>query len=136
MGGGLQGSEITWATATCLPTTSGRRIRRSKVSGSLIERLLKTREVVELRVAGRTFAAIGEALGVPERTVHRWFMEAVRRAASDEERELERTLELDRLDHLQSAVFAKAAQGDAQAISIVLQIMDRRAHEFSRSLDR
>lgn len=92
------------------------------------ELIEKERQVVELRRAGATFDDIAKATGyaTPQGAYlayHRAMKRTLVEAGTDEMRELE----LDRLDRMQRAVWGKAMQGDTQAITTALKILDRRA---------
>jgi hypothetical protein len=79
-----------------------------------------------MALIGHTYQAIADELGYANRgTVHRLVKTALADHEMDSVDEL-RQLELDRLDRLQYAYWAKALEGDLDAAHIVLKILDRR----------
>jgi len=86
-------------------------------------------ESMRLRAAGKSYAEIARALGVNESTAWRLVKKEFDRlnAATRETAHQVRQLELDRLDGLHEALWAKARSGDTQAIFAALRIMERRS---------
>ena len=91
--------------------------------------LSRERQALELRMAGKGYQAIGDALGITAPGA----ADAVRRAIAKleaetaEKAEEVRRLELDRLDAMLEGLWEKAQDGDPQAIDRVLRIQERRA---------
>jgi hypothetical protein len=92
-----------------------------------INRAARITQAVSLRLAGMTYAQIAEATGYSspaacQQAIYR-ASERMLREAIDEFRELENS----RLDRLQAAVWQSAMQGNAQAVTSVVKVMERRA---------
>ncbi len=102
-------------------------VKNSTTSPAAIERAFRIAEACRLRARGLSYERIGRVMGLGTMTVHAMILDAIRASVPPEVVEMERALELDRLDLLQTAIFQKAATGDAQAIAAVLAIMVRRA---------
>lgn len=86
--------------------------------------------VLELRLAGMTFADIADQVGISDRSdAHKVYKRAMARVLTPAAREI-RTVEGERLDRLQAAIWAKAMRGDVKATEQVLGIMRRRARLF------
>ncbi|MER5302291.1 hypothetical protein ABT039_22915 [Streptomyces lasiicapitis] len=87
-------------------------------------------QAIALRLAGMDYQTIAERLdyadrGAASKDVHRALetnLEAESAAAATL-----RELEVQRLDRMQAAAWAKAAKGDLKAIETVLKVIDRRA---------
>jgi DNA-binding CsgD family transcriptional regulator len=101
----------------------------SKRSAIRIRAREREERALELRKAGATYKAIGDALGCHESTAY----DAVKRGL---DRLLERihesvaearALDLARIDRLTFALWPKASAGDAHAIDRVVRLMKRRA---------
>lgn len=87
-------------------------------------------QAIALRLAGMDYQTIAERLGYADRgaaskDVYR-ALEANLEAEAAAAATL-RELEVQRLDRMQAAAWAKAAKGDLKAIETVLKIIDRRA---------
>lgn len=90
-------------------------------------RKAKEREkTMQLRLAGATYREIAEAMGCSVSTAKRR-CETSLAEIGKQERELLRSLEVDRLDRLQRAVWADAIQGDLPSIDRALKIIDQRS---------
>jgi len=88
----------------------------------------KERRVIELRRAGATYDDIAQAVGYADASGARnAYIRAMKRTLVEAGTEEIRELELDRLDRMQRAIWAKAMKGDVQAIHTALKILDRRA---------
>ena len=82
-----------------------------------------------MRIAGATWWDIAEELKLTEDVVTTLVSERLRAAASLYDEGSKRTMmaaELERLDRLQSAVWANAMSGDAKAVDAALKVIDRR----------
>jgi len=92
---------------------------------------LRQRQCVELRAAGASYRDISATLGVSPSTAYKWVCRALaeNRRAVDSHTDDLRAQELDRLDRLQAAIWAKAtsANPDLKAVDRVIRIMERRA---------
>jgi hypothetical protein len=97
-----------------------------KLSPQRLATMEKRAEATRLRVAGRTFTQIGEALGVTTGRAYQLVDEALYATLAAPAESL-RQIELVRLDQLQTAVYRKAVGGDHRAAGLVLKIMARRA---------
>lgn len=85
-------------------------------------------ECLRLRLDGLSHRAIAAQLGIAPSTAYKRVAHALSEvnARSAEQAEDLRTIELLRLDELQSAVWEKAVDGDDKALGRVLAIMERR----------
>lgn len=84
----------------------------------------------QLRTEGATWWEIAETLKITEEAASSLVSDRIRAAAAlvDEgSKRLILSIELDRLDALQRAVWADATSGDTRAIETALKVMDRRA---------
>lgn len=91
------------------------------------EAIARERDALELKRAGVTYDVIADRLGFANRgSAYKAVQRALRRTLQEPADEL-RSIEADRLDRMQFAVWAKAMGGDLGAIDRVLRIMDRRA---------
>lgn len=110
---------------------------------SLVEARHRRARAVELALEGQTFDAIARAVGYTHRaSAHRAVAKAL------QEREIPavdqyRQLQLDRLDALQAALWDRCSDGDLDAVSQVIRLMDQRnrllglyttGHEFCQPL--
>ena len=85
----------------------------------------RTKKALALKNSGATYAEIAEALGVSKSTV----CTDIRTAIADitkEEADIQRQIEINRLDRLQRGVWEKALRGDIPAQQQALRIIDRR----------
>lgn len=88
----------------------------------------KERQALELRRAGATYQDIATAIGyATPQGAYLAYQRALKRTLSDAGAEELREMELDRLDRLQRAVWAKALAGEYPAVDRVLKIMAQRA---------
>ena len=104
---------------TALPPVQGQHRNRALAAA-------RRARAVELRTAGRTYDRIAAELGYANRgTVYRVVAEALKAQTMDAVGEL-RSLEVERLDHVQLAMWQKAMDGDVpSAIAVVRCIMAR-----------
>lgn len=84
-------------------------------------------KVHELRRRGHTFLEIGHELEVGTTTAWRAYHRQIRRSPESATVEEARELELERLDGMLRAMYAKAEAGDHLAVDRVLKISQRRA---------
>ena len=89
----------------------------------------RSKQAVNLRIAGATFEQIGERLGVSAQAAYGLVSRALIkiRAQTAESAETLRQMELTRLDAMQTAIWADAMGGDEQKIDRLLKIQARRA---------
>jgi len=89
----------------------------------------REKRAMELRLAGATYAQIGEALGISAQAAHKAVMRALDRIneklAEDAQKVLR--LELERLDKMLLALWPQAQRGNQGAVDRILRIMERRA---------
>jgi hypothetical protein len=90
------------------------------------ETIAKEAEVVKLRRGGLTWDLIGERVGLSPSGAHRAYERALVRVVAEDVTAI-RTLETERLDLAQSAIWGKVLQGDNPSIANLLRIMERRA---------
>ena len=99
---------------------------RQKATPKIIASAERVARALELRKAGNKFADIGKDLGITPQGAHKLVMEGLRNTVAEPAQEL-RVLEFERLDHMLSAIWPKATEGDLQAQAGVLRLMERRA---------
>ena len=89
----------------------------------------RSKQAVNLRIAGATFEQIGERLEISTPSAFGLVSRALlkTRAATAESAETLRQMELTRLDAMQTAIWADAMKGDEQKIDRLLKIQARRA---------
>jgi hypothetical protein len=89
----------------------------------------RRRRAVTLRKQGLSYQAIANELGMAKSSVHSAVAKAMQAFEKEiaDEAILLATLELDRLDSLQAALWEKAMAGKLGAVGKVLKIMERRA---------
>jgi hypothetical protein len=83
-------------------------------------------QALGLRASGATYRQIADVLKIDKMTAWRLVTEESANAIQETAREI-LELELTRLDQLQMGLWAKAINGDVQAVIAVLRIMDMRA---------
>jgi hypothetical protein len=100
---------------------------RRKSSADMISAALRQTSALSLRQSGKTFAEIAAELGYSDPSGARnAVMAALRENVAEPNAEM-RSLELSRLDILQSALWTKALAGDLGSVDRVLKLMERRA---------
>lgn len=101
----------------------------AKTSKRRIVGLERQLRALELRKAGYSYRAIAEELGISVSAAYRATTRALKRLneKTQEEAEVVRRLELERLDDLLLAMWPKAQNGDQGAVDRILRIMERRA---------
>lgn len=89
----------------------------------------RRREAVTLRRTGLTYDLIGQAMGITRQTAHKLVMAELRQIAAETAAEADalRALEVERLDRLLQGLWARAQQGDLDAVDRALKISARRA---------
>lgn len=100
---------------------------RTKATPDRIIIAERERAALELRTEGVTFEVIARFVGYSHRgSAHRAVTRALAATVQEPADELRR-LELERCDALQSAVWPKALEGDAEAVRACLRVMARRS---------
>lgn len=107
-------------------TAKNSKRRKRRTSAKDILQAKKRDEALAYRLQGYTYAEIGEAMHCSRPHALR-LVEAAMAAIPAENVEQLRVMEAQRLDRLQAAHFASAIEGDFNATTIVLRIMERRA---------
>jgi hypothetical protein len=94
-----------------------------------IAHALRAREALELRLAGFNYAQIGERMGFSRQHAHQLVTEELGRVNGERNAAAAhlRSVEAERLDRLQAAVWPRAVAGELRAVDRVLSIMARRA---------
>jgi hypothetical protein len=94
-----------------------------------IRALENRREAVDLRRKGKTYQQIADIMNMSVSSIHKTITVAMAKLKEEIEQDgaFIRALELDRLDNLQYAYWTAAMDGDINAGSQVLRIMERRA---------
>ena len=111
----------------------GKRIARKHTVSRTAARFLRARQheeqALELRLGGASYAMIGEALGMTPSGAFKAVERAMARqsAATDEQAEKLRRLEVVRLDRLLMGQWPRAKSGDEKAARVALQISKRRS---------
>lgn len=86
----------------------------------------REQEIVKLRRGGLTWDLIGERLGIHLTTAQKGYERALARVVKEDVDAI-RTLETERLDIAQSAIWGNVLKGDNPSIANLLRIMERRA---------
>lgn len=103
---------------------------RDKITITAQERRL---QALELRKQGKSYRAIGAALGVDHKTALTDVRTALQRLLEQERESVDelRTIELERLDALLDALWVNATnerfRGQTRAVEMALKVMERRA---------
>ena len=85
------------------------------------------RRCLELRRAGLTYDVIAEQVGLSNKSLaYKYVQSALKRTLQEPADDL-RNLEVDRLDRLQTALWANAMRGDNHSVDRILRIAERRA---------
>jgi hypothetical protein len=117
-------------TEVVMPPSRNARVR--------IARSLRAVEAMELRLQGLNYKQIGERMGFTEQRA--WKLVSQEFDRLNEKRTERATdvlrLELDRLDEMFAAVYARACGGDLKAIAAALKIVDKRADLLGLKLIR
>lgn len=91
-----------------------------------IEVAEKTREALDLKAAGASYATIAKHFDVSQRTVYRWIDEAIKEIPR-ESAEQWISIEIETLSKMQMGLWKQAVNGDTWAVDRILAIQDRRA---------
>lgn len=102
--------------------------RESKSSGRRLTAAERKEKALELRKAGCSYQAIGDAIGTSKQQAHRTVTAALVeiRTQTAEEAEDLRRLELERIDALFFEAYSKARQGNLAAIDRCVRLSERR----------
>ena len=91
------------------------------------EQVDKELRVIELRRSGLTWQRIADEMGYADHSgAYGAYKRAVKRTLQQPTKEV-REMEVDRLDRMQLALWARVLKGDDKAINTSLRIMERRA---------
>ena len=103
--------------------------RNQKTAAPAMEAAARREEAVRLRLAGYSYAQIGERLGVTKQAAHTYVSSSLAdlRAATAEAAEDVREMELARLDAMLVPMLEAAEAGQQTAVDRVLRIQERRA---------
>lgn len=87
------------------------------------------RKALDLRIAGKTFQQIADAMATTRTTAYRWVVAALEKAdeAMAERAAEHRELEAQRLNALLASLWTNALAGEPGVVDRVLKIMERRA---------
>lgn len=89
----------------------------------------KRKAAVELRMAGLTYAKIGQQIGLSEsqtyKTIQKALSESVERTQKDSDQIVE--MELLRLDRISQTLWTNVVKGDLKAIDRYIKVMQQRA---------
>lgn len=99
--------------------------RRRKNTKKQLEMAERRKEALQLRLAGASYQAIADHLGVSKYTAYHDVQGEIADIPKELASELRRE-ELMRLDTLQRAVWKEAVQGNIDAVKTALQVVDRR----------
>lgn len=86
----------------------------------------RAKRALQLRLAGATYAEIGDVLGISQGTAWKDIAREIR-AIPKAEAEEYRQLEINRLDRLQRAIWEEAASGDLKAVDRAVRIINQRS---------
>ena len=83
----------------------------------------------ELRKANASYRQIGQQLGISPNLARAWVKDVMSDYSEqmEESKQEVKQLELDRLDQISMKVFAKAIQGDEEAIKTFLKVSEQRS---------
>lgn len=89
----------------------------------------RAREALILRRSGLTYELISQSLGISRAHAHRIVVAELRKLAAETAAEADalRALEVERLDRLLQGLWARAQQGELEAVDRALKIAARRA---------
>lgn len=105
------------------------RATRNATAARKLELALRRREVIRLRLKGRSFVEIGSELGIGTTTAFRDVTAAIQEAAEKRiaDGALVLDLELARLDAIQAGAWDKALAGDPECVRACLAVITQRA---------
>jgi hypothetical protein len=93
---------------------------------------MRQAEAIELRIAGQTFAQIGDALGVDRKTAWRYVQAALAERARETAPDRDALIgeQITVLETILEGQLPKAADGDARAAEVIIRALDRQARLF------
>jgi transcriptional regulator with XRE-family HTH domain len=99
---------------------------------NLVDETLGRKTALKLRAEGLSYKEIASEMGVSLQCAHNWVTAALEEARKDTAESIAelRELESTRLDRLLVKWFKKAEEGNAEALSAVLRIAERRAKMY------
>ena len=102
---------------------------QAKTNKTHIKARQREQQAVTLRLAGQTYQAISDVMGVTKGGVYKMVKNSMERTIkhTDESVEILKEIELHRLDRLYARMFPLAEQGSMGAVDRCLKIMERRA---------
>ena len=98
----------------------------AKTSAKAIKRRQRESEVLQYRLIGHSFAAIGKQLDISPDTAWRYATAAIARIVPVETARSVLAQELLKLDAMQTGVYENAVHGDTMAVDAMLSIMRMR----------
>lgn len=102
--------------------------RRGQQAVASTQARLNEKRAIDLRQAGMDYREIAEALDVSVSVAYEYVERVLALTAQNRENaEQVRTLELERLDKMQSRLWSRVLAGDHGADYLILKIMERRA---------
>lgn len=87
-------------------------------------------DIIDRRIRGETFESIAAAVGLgSKQAVHALYTRALREIQDDRAETIEaaRSFELERLDRIEAAAWARVDNDDPRALDVLIRISDRRA---------
>jgi hypothetical protein len=101
----------------------------ARTSPRRIRALERRERAMALRVAGKSYADIGAALGVSAQRAYQYVTEELGKAAKRraESAEAMVRLESDRIDQLWAALWPQCQKGVPRAVEVAVRLLDRRA---------
>jgi hypothetical protein len=99
----------------------------SQTSATRLQASQRRVEALQLRLAGQTYAQLGQQLGCSPQRAHVIIKAEMDQLKQDRQELAEEMLqlELDRLDHLLAGLWAEATGGNCKAVEAVLKVIDR-----------
>ena len=100
-----------------------------KTSGQRLTAAQRKARALELRQQGSTFQEIAREVGCGTTRAYQYVNGELQKLAQqcEESATLLRTLESERLDRLQAAIWEQAENGELRAVDRILKVMERRA---------
>lgn len=106
------------------------KFRKSPAAPKNVERAVRARDALELRIKGLSLEEVAARLGMKSKSgVHKLIHAELREIAEERKAlgNLTLDLELERLDRLERAIAKKVDEGDVRSIEASLKIIERRA---------
>lgn len=105
---------------------SGKSRRKGPSTARRVETATQRDEALRLRLDGKTYSAVGAAMGVDRAYAHRLVQDAIA-AIPKEAAEQVLAMEMERLDAIFGGAIEAATGGDPMSARTCLAVMDRRA---------